>query len=386
MHVKVKKEAVEKADTNRRTDGKEKADAKENSDIKENAEKKENIEKKEDTENIMPEEMQPDSHIRFRVREHWIVPVGGVMILLFTLFILIMGLKYPSAGGNRVIFCSVLLLFFIIGIVCCISGILRGLSVEGMNIQYANWRGRKKYFTLDDIGYCKLVLSSNQHNFIVYDLLGRKLCKLEFEMRGSGEFFQYLLDNQVRVEWKAEQAGESDMSVIEASLRLRETAIFVDEIPKFADALYGKVQDIFSKWERQNKTFDAYWEFGYAEFSAGDLEGKSDLWNRTDSVAEGFAKLPDDYVCILEAYLKKDNEYVIDKKNEPVCLLVPYLVRGVSYQIGERLRLRKMNEETVIHWMEGHLETLAKILPKRKYHTEPLVLKHELRKHAGVRG
>lgn len=342
-------------------------------------------EKKEKTENIMAGDMQQDSRMMFRVREHWIVPAGGVMILLFTVFILIMGLKYPSAGGNRVIFGSVLFLFFIIGIVCCISGILRGLVVEEMNIQYVNWRGRKKSFSLDDIGYCKLILSSNQHNLIVYDLLGRKLCKLEFEMRGSGEFFQYLLDNQVRMEWKAEQTGVSDMSVIEASLRLRETAICEDEIPKFADALYGRAQELFSEWEKQNKAFAAYWEFGYAEFSAGELEGKSDLWDCIESISEKFTELPEDYVCILEAYLKKDSEYVIDKKNEPVCMLVPYLVRGASYQIGERLRLRKMNEETVIHWMEGQLETLAKILPKRKYHTEPLVLKHELRKHAGIR-
>lgn len=335
-------------------------------------------------ENTMNEECQADCHISFKVREHRIILASGVLTILFTFFILIMRLKYPSADGNRIIFYSALSLLFIVGIICCIRGTLRGLCVEEMDICYVNWRGRKKEFTLDDIGYCKLELSSNQDNLIIYDLLGCKLCKLEFGMKGCKEFLQYLLDNQVRMEWKKEQTDYSEMPVLETLLC--ETAVCEEEITKYADILYGKIRDVFLEWEKQNKAFGAYWEFGYSEFAADDVEGKSDLWNCTSSISEKHTGLPEDYVCILECYLKKDNEYVIDRKNEVVCLLIPYLVRGTSYQIGERLRFRKMNEDVVIHWTKGHLEILTKILPKRKYHTESLVFRHELRKSAGKRG
>lgn len=321
--------------------------------------------------------------ISFQVREYRIVIAAGVLTILFTLFILIMGLKYPSADGNRIIFYSALLILLIIGIGCCIRGIFHGLTVEEMNIYYVNWFGRKTFFTLDDIGYCKMKPGSNQQKIILYDLLGNKLCKLESDMNGSADFFQYLLDNQVRVECKAEQAGHSNIPALEAYLR--ETAVCEEEIPKCADSLYGKVRDILLEWEKKNKTFGAYWEFGYGEFSATDLEkGKDDLWSRTSSIQEPSAGLPEDYACILEAYLKKDNEYVIDQKNKAVCILFPYLVRTCSFQIGERLRFRKMNDDVLIEWFKEELGVLTQILPKRKYHTEPIVLQHELRKTAGI--
>lgn len=339
---------------------------------------------KEKKEKNIKKEMKPDGYISFRVREYRIVIAAGVLTILFTLFILIMGLKYPSADGNRIIFYSALLILLIIGIGCCIRGIFHSLTVEEMNMHYVNCMGRKTSFTLDDIGYCKMKLGSNQQKLILYDLLGNKLCKLESDMKGSGDFLRYLLDNRVRVECKAEQAGYSNMPALEAYLR--ETAVCEEEIPKCADGLYGKVRDMLLEWEKQNKSFGAYWEFGYGEFSAADLEnGKDELWSRRSSIHELTAELPEDYACILEAYLKKDNEYVIDQKNRAVCILFPYLVRTCSYQIGERLRLRKMNEDVLTGWIREDLESLTKILPKRKYHTEPVVLQHELRKTAGIR-
>ena len=53
------------------------------------------------------------------------------------------------------------------------------------------------------------------------------------------------------------------------------------------------------------------------------LEGKENLWNRRETLPETKEELPEVYECILEAYLKKDNEYVLDRKNEVVCILMP---------------------------------------------------------------
>lgn len=326
-------------------------------------------------------EQAQENSVKFQMREHRIVLFSGIFTLLFTLYILVMGIKYPSSGGYRWIFYLALLGLSAAGIVCCIRGICRGLLVEEMNICYVNWMGKKRAFTLDDIGFCKMDLSGNKDNIVLYDLLGNKLCKLDFGMKGSGELLQYLLDNQVRIERGPRQTGADGVPAIEAFLK--ETAICEEEIGKCADAFYGKVQALLREWEKQNKSLGAYWEFGYGEFSADETGTETDLWNRTRTMPEGMAELPERYDCIMEAYLKKDNEYVMDRKDKAVCILIPYLVRGYSYQIGERLRIRKTDDDVMLEWMKRQLALLTKELPGHKYHTEPLVLKHELRKTAG---
>lgn len=336
---------------------------------------------KESEKRAIEAEQEPEEAVKFQMREHGIVLLSGIFTLLFTLFILVMGVKYPSSGGYRWVFYLALLGLSAAGIVCCIKGIRRGLTVEEMNICYVNWIGKKKTFTLDDIGFCKMDLSGNKDDIVLYDLLGNKLCKLDFDMKGSGEFLQYLLDNQVRIERKTKQTGAYGVPVVEALLK--ETSICEEEIGKCADALYGKVQTLLGEWERQNKSFGAYWEFGYGEFSSDEPEEETGLWNRTRTMPEKMTELPERYDCILEAYLKKDNEYVMDRKDKAVCILIPYLVKGYSYQIGEKLRIRKTDDDVMLEWMKRQLALLTKELPGHKYHTEPLVLKHELRKTAG---
>lgn len=341
-------------------------------------------EKDQTTENREREaESSCEGAVRFRVREPRILLCGGVLTILFALFILAMGIRYPASNSNQVLFYVEICALTAVGIMGCVRGLLRRLSVEEMNMCYVNWRGREKTFSLDDIGYCKVSLSNSRDDIVLFDLLGKKLCKLEFSMKGSGELLQYLLDNRVRMEWRSSPKRSSDMPVTEALLR--EKAICPEEIAKYADQLYGKVLALLQEWEKQNKSLGAYWEFGYGEFSAAELEGKDNLWNRSETLPEDKEELPEVYECILEAYLKKDQEYVLDSKNEAVCILIPYLVRGYSYQVGERVRLRKMDEDVLLDWVKTQLEQLTRILPKRKYHTEPSILSHELRKTAGIR-
>ena len=286
--------------------------------------------------------------------KHRIVLAGGIFTVLFAFFILAMGMEYPASGSNKVLFYIEVCALAAVGILGCVRGLFRGLSVDEMNMCYVNWRGRKKNFSLDDIGYCKVGLSNGRDDIMLYDLLGKRLCKLEFSMKGSGELLQYLLDNQIRIEWKSSPKRSVGMPVTEALLR--ETAICQEEVSKYTEELYGRVQALLQDWEKQNKSFGAYWEFGYGEFSGVQLEGKENLWNRRETLPETKEELPEVYECI----------------------------DGYSYQVGERLRLRKMNEDVVLDWVKTQLEQLTQILPKRKYHTEPMALKHELRKYAGI--
>ncbi|MCD7725559.1 MAG: hypothetical protein LUI12_08435 [Clostridiales bacterium] len=327
----------------------------------------------------MQEKEEPHT-VWLQVKEHWIVSAGGALIILFALFIAVMGWKYPSSEENGWIFYGGLLLLLAAGIACCVGGSLRRLTVENMEMCYVNRRGKKSFFTLDDIGYGRLAGRGDNGSLLLYDLLGDKLCKLDFAMRGSGEFLQYLLDNQVRIQW-GKSAGNRPL----AEGVLGETAICPEEIGKCSGKFYDRVKALVREWEKQNQSLGACWEMGYGEFSAADLKAGGELWSCTRALPQELAELPEDYLCMLELYLKKDQEYVLDRRNEPVCFLLPYLERGASYQIGERLRLRKRNEEELLSWLEERLGALAKTLPRRRYHTEPLLVKHELRERAGIR-
>ena len=81
---------------------------------------------------------------------------------------------------------------------------------------------------------------------------------------------------------------------------------------------------------------------------------------------------------MLEAYLKKDNEYVIDRKGNMVAVQIPYLVKSKSYQIGEGERIRKTKESFLTDWLKQYLSQLTEILPRQKYHTEAISLPYEL--------
>ena len=59
-------------------------------------------------------------------------------------------------------------------------------------------------------------------------------------------------------------------------------------------------------------------------------------------------QIPEDYECVLEAYLKRNGAYVVNRRGEAVSLQIPYLVRCRSYQIGEDL-VRRLTFQLKFH-------------------------------------
>lgn len=329
--------------------------------------------------------MEREDKIRIQVREHGIVLVGGFLILGFSLFILVMGLRYPSGGGNRLVFVLTLFLMMVCGIIVCITYFHRRLTVEEMDLCYVNSIGKRRAFSLNDIGYCKLRIYGNKReavveSFILYDLLGDKLCKFEINMPGARDFLQYLLDNQVKTEWRG--AGKEPRKVMEPVLM--EKSVCKEEVGKHAEAFYEMISPVFTAWEKQHLRFDAQWEFGLAEYIQSDLMPQKDMWQWESSVQiKSEEELPEDYICILEAYLKRGEEYVMDRKGHVVGFVSPYIWQNRSYQVGESRRIRKRDETYLLETIQTHLKMLDKELPRHFYHTEYLTLGHELKKTAG---
>lgn len=324
--------------------------------------------------------MEQEDKIRIKVREHGVVLAGGIFIISFCLFILLMGILQPSAGGNRSVFALTLFVMTVCGIMVCAAYFFRRLSVEEMNICYVNFVGKRIVFSLDDIGYCKLKIYGSKkeasiESYTVYNLLGNKLCKLEMNMHGALEFLQYLVDNQVRIEWPG---AEKDKRFVTEPVLL-EQAVCIEKISGFTETFYDMMRAEFTDWERKYQRFEAQWEFGLAEYVQSDFTQQKDMWQWESSVqAKEREELPEDYVCVGEAYLKRGQEYVLDRKGRVVGLLIPYIRQTRSYQIGEQKRIRKMDEVRLKERLSVCLEQIAKELPRHAYHTQALTLGHSL--------
>ena len=322
--------------------------------------------------------------IQFQVRENKSALVCGILAVGFAVFIMIMRFLHPSAKGGGALLYLPVLCMLLGGVVCFMMYYNRKLTVEEMDICYVNWVGKIERFTLDEIGYCKIGTPGDMNRIVLYDLFGKKLCKLEIGMRGLAELYQYLLDNGIRLEWNKSKAYQSSGFGRMIDTLCRETSVCEEEIRKCSELFYEEAGQIFHDWEKHNQHFNAIWEFGFAEYMAGDLERKCTLYMYPSSVDEPLEHIPESYECVLEAYLKTEDGYVVNKRGDAVNIMLPYLSRTKSYQIGEKTRIRKTDEESLLDWQRWQLESFAKELPKQKFHTETFEIRHQLRSSAGI--
>ncbi|MCM1251526.1 MAG: hypothetical protein NC321_01795 [Clostridium sp.] len=301
----------------------------------------------------------------------WVVGIGTIFI---GIFLAVEAALHPDDSA-RVMLCIYLVILIMIGggVLLCMDAKNRKMTVEDVNLCYTNSFGKKKNFTLADIGYCKAVMENKgaKEDICLYDIHGKKLCKLEFNMKDSLLFLQYLLDNQIKVEC----SPKSDRYLKNI---ICETSVCMEEIPDKVNQAYEEIKTLVSQWETGHKRFGVEWKTGITAYLQNDLSEKKQLWEekaytgQADFLLEGF-------LIGIEGYLQKDGQFVCDKKNRAVMFYVPLISVKKSWQIGEELK--------ICFWGSGALEELswqleiwAERLPKNKYHTEDIILQHELKK------
>lgn len=320
--------------------------------------------------------------IKFQVRENRAEFVCGFLAVGVAAFIYVMWLLQPSDKGGGVLLFAPLLFMTAIGVLAFVDFFHRKLEVDGMNICYVNLFGKETRFTLDEIGFCKAGVGGAQDVLVLYDLLGKKLCKLGTDMRGFAQFHQYLLDNRVRVEWSREKMKGQTMRLMDAVQR--ESAVCEEEIRKCSEKFYEQIEPVFREWEKRNKKFHVLWEIGFAQYVGDDLSGKCRLIDRTSSLEEPLRAIPLSYECVFEAYLKSEDAYIVDSRGREIHIILPYLARTKSYQIGESTRIRKMDEQSMQEWLLEELAVLERELPRHRYRTEKYILRHKLGTWAGI--
>lgn len=332
----------------------------------------------------MSTHLKQDGEFRFQVRENKAAFACGVLAIGLAFLIPVIRLLLPSGEGVGAFFYLPLFCMLAGGVACLLLYFNRKLIVDGINIYYVNWSGKARQFALDDIDCCKMGAGSSMNRIVLYDLNREVLCKLDFEMQGIAEFYQYLADNRIKTEWAVKRTNHRNSFMFLFDAIQKETAVQEEEIYCCSEQFYKKAERIFSDWESRNKHFQVKWEIGFSEYTAEDLRKKNRFLEQTSSIPDPLKNIPESYECVLEAYLKREDEYVVTNRGEEVRIILPYLSKTKSYQIGEKTRIRKADEKIMEEWLEEQLEMLGMELPRRRFHTEALTMGHRLRTTAGI--
>ena len=319
--------------------------------------------------------------IKIEVHEGKLPRNIGIGTILFGILLAVMAAQGPVESIDFVRLACLMIAFIICaGIWCCIDGRNRRLIVEDRQLCYTDWCGRKKTFSLDEIAFCKVAFENGgskrggSKDYIkLYDFNNKKLCKLEFNMINADKLLHYLMDNQVKVEY-TDRTEEALKDVINTQ------TLCPEEIPAAVNGVFEEAKKLVEEWEKKNKKFGAEWKMGLAVYLFKDIAWKKQIWELEGyEGAMDFADLSEEYLIVIEGYLQKDGQFVVDKKDRAVYFTFQLLSVSKSYQIG--------GEETRTYfWGNGVLEKIseelafwADRLPRKRYHTEQLVLRHELK-------
>lgn len=316
--------------------------------------------------------------IEIEVREGKASWIAGIVTVLFGILYGALCTIYPDKSSKSgmlyyLLVYPVAVLIILAGVWLCMAAKNRKLAVEDAVLCYTNSFGRKFPFLLSDIAYCRTAMENGgNRDFIkLYNAQDKILCKLEYNMRDSIMFFQYLIDNQVKIEC-------SEKSDYLLKYMLNTTSISPEEIPKVVNDAHKEAKEIFRKWIEKNNRFGAEWKTGISAYLENEIESKKQLYEQTGcSVVDSLSdNLPEGYILSIESYLLKDGEFVIDGMGKPVCFDIKIIGVSKSMKVGGGQKISNYN--SVADILLSRLEVLEVTLPRRRYHTEALVLKHEL--------
>lgn len=318
--------------------------------------------------------------IHISVKERKSTAVIGIGTIIFGLLVgvaLMCFRKADRSPGQMLPDYFVVLCMILSGVFLCML-YRRELWVEDMQLCYRNWLGRKKFFSLDDIGYCRQGAS-----LVLYDLNGDKLCKLEFGMTSVPDFLQYLMDNRVEVE-----SNKRDKKMLDALFGMQtiDHSRMTEVLEQFAETVREHKQE----WETKADRLGASFRIGFACYLKSEINEDRQLPEQTSSV-DGWLddeasaifsnqlpdELPEGFVIAMEGYLLKDGEYVVNRKEQVICLVAPVLHVVKSYQIGQKTKT-VLYGETLNEW-KNQMKDLLESLPKHRYHTSEITLRHKLK-------
>lgn len=270
---------------------------------------------------------------------------------------------YPLSGG-----------IIILGGYFLLQAKNRRLEVTGNRLVYINGSGRRHEFLLEEIGYAKAAANpqGGQDYLLVYDKLGKRICRLAFHMENAFLFLSYLYDNGVTIDTKKDTG--SYLGEIMTQQRITE-----EQVKKIAEEAYEKTGKLLAAWQEVHKKLEVEFEYGLVQYHRDRIDMDASLQPPDCHCSlEECGELPSDYLCVLEIYIKKDGCFIKDKKKNLLVIAFSLIYKYPSAAVGESFRL--CHNANFERELEAELEALAGYLPRHKFIKEPIHLPYELKR------
>ncbi len=275
---------------------------------------------------------------------------------------------------------------FLLGIYVWAEACNRRLVVEEDTFYYRSVLGKMVSFSKEEIGVGKAAYhaSKGRDYLRLYDKGGKTLCRLECSMKNAPRLIWYLHDNGVPIGLEAGAEGY-------AGDIIRQHYLTEDMLPEQSRQVFAQMQELAEKWQERNRELGAELEYGFACYYSEKMKekvqgqpGESHFVKETAKEAEKKEEkeaeeaekkeektekdshsLPDDYLCRMELYVKKDGCLVQDRRGRRLMLeaVVFYKRKSDGQEAGYRLYHNSVWTEE----MGEAMERLESYLPRHRF-------------------
>lgn len=316
-----------------------------------------------------------DKH--FMVKQKKIAYVVGAFIICIAVGLAILEIIYHISPIPIWIYMAIAAIF-LLGIYVCMEAGNRKLLVENDRLYYCNTFGQMISFLLYDIGYVEAAMDSGkgQDYLKIYDKEGKILCKLECSMQNVDNLLSYFCDNQITIDIKSTSA-QSFVDIV------MQQPITREEMVKQAEPVYQEVTDRIRNWEKKNEKLGARLYYGYAFFRGNRLDPDADI-QQTESCYTMKEKedLPDDFLCTMEIFIKKEEYFIRDKRHNLLMMDFPVFYKKGTGAVGEDYRL--YYNRNCVKELEEALTALEKYLPGHRFIQEKIEMQYQLMSHESI--
>ena len=314
----------------------------------------------------LPEE----SERNFTVRQHKIMYGVGMLIIGAGILFLVLEIRYHLSMIPLWIY-AVILAVFLLGILVCLEVKNRQLAVCKNCLYYSNIFGMVRYFTTEDIGSAKAAFnpSGGRDDLRIYDRNGKVLCRLACSMQNADRMICFLHDNGIGITMEKNTRQELK------ELVLQET-IGAGELQRLFQEIYGQAEALIEEWIEKNRKLGAELVYGFAEYYGKRMDMEAQIQPKESRMERKQGGLPEDYLCVLEMYVKKDGCFVRDRKKQFLLMRFPVFYKRKAVTAAGEIRLYYNRSWKTS--LEHTLQSLVRYLPGHRFLMEEMELGYEL--------
>lgn len=312
----------------------------------------------------------------FSVVELKIVFGVGIFIVAVGILILVLELLFHTERIPLWVY-AVIFAIIMSGVALCMDGKNRRLEIDGTRFCYVNFLNRRREFSLDGIGYVKALsdYKKGQDYIRLYSKTGEKLCKLESNMVNALMLVSLLHESGIVID-TPEDGGNLIADIV------MQERIAEESVNRTAQKAYEETSLLINAWLEKNRKTGADFYYGLAQYHGERIEPKAEVQPQDSRcyLREG-ERLPEDYICVMEIYIKKNGLFVRDRKGKLMVMIFPLLYkRKLMRPVAGEAETAVYYNKNYLREIEETLESLQQVLPGHKFTMEQMNLGYELAK------